>query len=134
MKDFAMQMLPSVEAGEKLIVQEQYSAAYAKLIEIARLSHARESASAARKALGKNASLEGMRQAKGEYEAGDALAQAKSWFTATTNPSAKEQQLYEQKLESIANSYRGTAAAEKAQQLLVSDDARPPLTDSARQY
>lgn len=124
MKDFAMQMMPAVEAAEKLIAQEQYNAAYAKLIEIARLSGARESASAARKVLGKNANLEGMRQAKGEYEAGDALAQAKSWFTAITNPSAKEQQLYEQKLESIANSYRGTAAAEKAQQLLVSDDAQ----------
>lgn len=124
MKDFAKQMLSSVEAGEELIAQEQFDSAYATLIEISRLTHARESASAARKALGKNASLEGMRQAKAEYEAGDALAQAKSWFAEIANPSNKEQRLFLQKLEGIANNYKGTAAAEKAQQLLVSDDAQ----------
>lgn len=123
-KKFGTQMLPEVAAGEKLIEQEQYVDAYTLLIEISRLSHARESAVAARKVLAKHASLEGMRQAKGEYEATDALTDAKQWFAETTNPSPREQQQFEQKLQSIANSYKGTTAAEQAEQMLLSDDAQ----------
>ncbi|MGB0769002.1 MAG: hypothetical protein ACPGYV_14995, partial [Phycisphaeraceae bacterium] len=66
MDDFAESMLPDVEAAEKLIVQEQFEDAYATLIEISRLTHARKSSVEARRALGKNAMLPGMRQAKGE--------------------------------------------------------------------
>jgi hypothetical protein len=121
---FSQQMMPEVEAAEAMISKEQYVDAYATLIEISRLSHARESAVAARKVLGQHASVEGMRQAKGEYEATNALTDAKLWFAEITNPSTREQQQFQQKLQSIANSYKGTSAAEQAQQLLVTDNAQ----------
>lgn len=124
LKGFVDQMMPQVEAAEKMIAQEQYEDAYAALIEISRLTHARESALAARRVLGKNASLEGMRLAKAEYEATDALSKAKSWYAGITKPSAKEQQLFQQKLEAIASSFKGTAAAEQAQQMLIGDNAQ----------
>lgn len=123
-KGFAEQMTPDVEGAEKLIAQGQYEDAYTTLIEISRLTHARESASAARRVLGKHANVEGMRQAKGEYEATDALTAAKSWYAEIANPSTSEQQKYEQKLEAIASSFKGTAAAQQAEQLLISDDAQ----------
>ncbi|MBX2851072.1 MAG: hypothetical protein KTR15_04920 [Phycisphaeraceae bacterium] len=123
-KKFSDQMMPQVEAAEKMVAQEQYEDAYASLIEISRLTHARESALAARKLLGKHASLEGMRQAKGEYDAAGALTEAKSWFEAIENPSTREQQQFQQKLEAIASSYKGTCAAEQAQQLLITDNAQ----------
>jgi hypothetical protein len=124
MKGFAEQLMPQVESAEKLIAQGQYDQAYATLLEISRLTHVRESAVAARSVLGKNASLDGMRQARGEYEAGQALAQAKTWYSEIGVPSNQEQELFEQKLQSIANNYKGTAAADQAQQMLVSDDAQ----------
>lgn len=124
MTSFAKQMIPDVEAGEKLIGQSQYLDAYTKLIEIARITSARESSSAARRVLGQNASLDGMRQAKGEYEAADALSEAKTWYSSLTNPTNQEQRQYQQTLESIANNYKGTIAGDEAQRLLVSDDAQ----------
>ena len=121
LQGFSEDLLAVVESAEKMIAQEQYETAYATLIEISRLTHARQSASAARKVLGQNANVEGMRQAKGEYEATQELANAKIWFAEIASPSNKEQQLFKQKLEAITNSYRGTAAAEQAQQLPLKD-------------
>ena len=123
-KKFTAQMLPEVEAAEKLIEQEQYLDAYTTLIEISRLTHARESTVAARKVMTKHARIDGMRLAKAEYEATDALAQTKTWYAQIAHPSPREQQQYQQKLESIANSYKGTNAALQAEQLLVSDNAQ----------
>lgn len=123
-KSFSLKLMAEVQAGEKLIEQEQYLNAYTLLIEVSRLSHARESAFAARKILAKHASVEGMRQAKGEYEAAGALTQAKVWYSEIANPSPREQQQYEQKLQSIASSYKGTAAAQAAEQLLMSVNAQ----------
>ena len=121
MQGFSEDLLAAVESAEDMIAQEQYETAYATLVEVSRLTHARQSASAARKVLGKHANLEGMRMAKGEYEATQELAKAKSWYAEIASPSNKEQQLFKQKLEAIANSYKGTAAAEQAQQLLLND-------------
>ncbi|MFK7788504.1 MAG: hypothetical protein AB8C95_03280 [Phycisphaeraceae bacterium] len=121
---FTNVMLPEVEAAEKMIAQEQYLDAYTTLLEISRLSHARQSAVAARKILAKNASVEGMRFAKAEYEATDALSEAKTWFTSLGDPSPREQQQYQQKLEAIANGYKGTSAAEQAEQMILSADAQ----------
>lgn len=121
---FTDQLLPEIEAAEKMIAQEQYLDAYATLLEISRLSHARESAIAARKVLAKNARLDGMQLAKAEYEATDALTDAKTWYAEIANPSTREQEKYQQKLQSIANSYKGTSAAAQAEQLLLSDNAQ----------
>jgi hypothetical protein len=123
-KTFSTELLDAIEAGEKLIEREQYVDAYAMLIEVSRLTHARESSLAARKVLGKHASLEGMRQAKGEYEASVELTKLKEWFAELGNPSEREQEQYQQKLQSITNSFKGTAAAEQAEQLLLADNAQ----------
>ncbi|MEM9345337.1 MAG: hypothetical protein AAGB26_01845 [Planctomycetota bacterium] len=124
MKSFAGRLTPTVEAAEKLIAQEQYEEAYTTLIEISRLSHARESAVAARKMLAENARIEGMKLAKVEYEATQALAKAKTWYAEINNPSNNEQQLYQQKLEAIAKSFSGTAAAQQAEKMLLADNAQ----------
>ena len=121
MQGFSEDLLAVVESAEGMIAAEQYETSYATLIEISRLIHARQSASAARKVLGKHANLEGMRMAKGEYKATQELAQAKSWFAEIASPSNKEQQLFKQKLEAITKTYSGTTAAEQAQQLLLND-------------
>ena len=122
MASFGDTMLPEIEAGEKLVAQEQYESAYEMLIEISRLTHARKSALAARKALGQHASLPGMRQAKGEYDANEALVKAQQWYSDIANPSPKEKQLFVSQLESITDRYKGTRAADEAQQLLPAGD------------
>jgi len=121
---FTEQLLPVVEAGEEMIEREQYVDAYAMLIEVSRLTHARESAIAARRVLGKNARIDGMRLAKAEYEATGALANAKDWYAEIVNPSDREQEQYQQRLQAIAKSFKGTSAAEQAEQMLLSDNAQ----------
>lgn len=74
--------------------------------------------------LGENARVEGMRLAKVEYEATEALAKAKTWYAELGTPSTREQQAFEQKLEAIAKNFRGTAAAQQAEQILLADNAQ----------
>jgi len=118
MSELSDTMLPEIETGEKLIAQEQFDSAYTMLIEISRLTHARKSALAARKAIGQHVSVPGMRQAKGEYDANEALNKAQQWYGEIANPSPNEKQQFTKQLESITDRYKGTRAADEAKQLL----------------
>lgn len=65
-----------------------------------------------------------MRLAEVEYEATEALAQAKTWYAEIGTPSTREQQAFEQKLEAITKHFRGTVAAQQAEQMLLADNAQ----------
>lgn len=118
---FAQSMMPAIEKGASLVAAQQYEQAYTMLIEVSRISHARKSASEARRELGKHASVEGMRLAKGEYEGKEALTKVQNWIGEIAHPSPAERTQYKQQLDMIANKYKGTFAAEQAKQLLMKD-------------
>ena len=120
--ELAKSLLPRVAEAEKQIEREQFGAAYTTLIEISRLTDCRESAVAARRVLGKTASLDGMRQAKAEYDAKSELIKVKDWIAEITHPSTKEWKTYTTTLDKIAKSYAGTAAGEEAQRLLAEQE------------
>lgn len=111
-----------VDAAKADIARQQFDQAYATLIEIARLSDARQAASDARSTLREHQALDGMKQAKVEYDAAAALAGIKGWYSQIASPSKNEQQQYLGQLASVASRFPGTRAAEQVDQMLAGSD------------
>jgi len=108
-----------VDQAEQAIDAERYDDAYGKLYEISRLSALRAPSLQARRLLGENANDPGMRQAKLEYDANDALTEIREDLAEADghrNADALRAQL-QRKLTQLASQYEGTRAAEQAQQL-----------------
>ena len=108
-----------VDQAKQAIDAERFDDAYGKLFEISRLTALRTQSLEARQLLGENANEPGMRQAKMEYEAGDALAEIREDLAEADgrrNADALRAQA-QRKLTQLAAQFEGTRAATEAQQL-----------------
>lgn len=117
--DFAATAQTHVDQAKQAIDADRFDDAYGPLFEISRLSVLRAQAVEARQLLGEHANDPGMRQAKMEYEANDALAEIREDLAQADgrrNADALRAQA-QRKLTQLASQYEGTRAAEQARQL-----------------